>query len=127
MGMGMGVGGGGGEGVEGGGLLEGQVALGEGEVVVRGEVPLVGAELHLGVGGVARPGLGPVGDRQGEARGVPRPLHENGRLPFRVLHHRQLQLQARMPRRHWAEVALAGGGGGGGLGIYLGRGRDEQG
>ena len=55
------------EGVRGIRLLEGEVVLGEGEVIGDWLVPLLGAEAHLVVGGVGDPGAGTVGHREGEA------------------------------------------------------------
>ncbi len=88
------------EGVGGGGLLEGEVALGEGEVVGDGLVPLLGAEAHLGVGGLGDPRGAAVGDGEGEARGVPRGLHEDGSAAARLgVLHRHRELRAAVPGR----------------------------
>lgn len=90
------------EGVRGIRLLEGEVALGEGEVIGDGLVPLLGAEAHLVVGGIGDPGAGTVGHGEGEVGRQPRGFNEDGagarRHRLGVLHgHRELR--AAVPRR----------------------------
>lgn len=90
------------EGIRGTRLLEGEVALGEGDVIGDGLIPLLGAEAHLVVGGVGDPGAGTVGDGEGEAGRQPRGFDEDGatarRHCFGVLHWDR-ELCAAVPRR----------------------------
>ena len=80
--------------------MEGEVSLGEREVLGDGLVPLLGAEAHLGVGGVGDPGAGAVRDGEGEAGGEPRgpDEHRAGAGRLGVLH-RHRELRAAVPRR----------------------------
>lgn len=88
------------EGVGGVGLVEGEVALGEREVLGHGLVPLLCAEAHLGVGGVGDPGAGAVRDGEGEAGGEPRGPDEHRAATGRLgVLHRHRQLRAAVPRR----------------------------
>lgn len=90
------------EGVRGIRLLEGEVALGEGEVIGDGLVPLLGAEAHLVVGGVGDPCAGAVGHGEGEAGRQPRGFDEDGAGARRHLLgvlHRHRELRAAVPRR----------------------------
>ena len=98
------------EGVGGVGLVEGEVSLGEREVLGDGLVPLLGAEAHLGVGGVGNPGAGPVGDGEGEAGGEPRgpDEHRAGACRLGVLH-RHRELRAAVPRRRRGGAGPADG------------------